>query len=282
MPSTHPRPCSSAPEALLAQQSVAGSAEPISAASPTWVLSISSARTENYTCSSTQHRHCVRTETRRIWTTFSRSGRGEPTQHSRAATRYRLPGSQLSEFWYRDGAVSPTAPAMESRQLFRVPGPYVSAVWPSGGPSRSSVSYSCLHALSLEVAIVMAVRRRVSRVMVVMHGRCKPPRSLDTCRKAALSPCALTPGISAQVCRTTHFSVLTQCVEEVAHMCSLAYKHRTLQGYHTYDAYEELFSKSRSNLAVVYAWLVGKRKSGHRMWTDGTTLCSYQLVIGIT
>ena len=76
--------------------------------------------------------------------------------------------------------------------------------------------------------------------------------------------------------------LFTQCVEEVAHKCSLAYKHRTLQGYHTYDAYVELFSKSRSNLAVVYAWLFGKRKSGCRMWTNGTTLCSYQLVIGIT
>ena len=76
--------------------------------------------------------------------------------------------------------------------------------------------------------------------------------------------------------------LFTQCVEEVAHKCNLAYKHRTLQGYHTYDAYEELFSKSRSNLAVVYAWLVGKRKSGCRMWTDSQTLYSYQLVIGIT
>jgi hypothetical protein len=76
--------------------------------------------------------------------------------------------------------------------------------------------------------------------------------------------------------------LFTQCVKEVAHKCSLAYKHRTLQGYHTYDAYEELFSKSRSNLAVVYAWLVGKRKSGCHMWTDGRILYSYQLVIGIT
>ena len=31
-----------------------------------------------------------------------------------------------------------------------------------------------------------------------------------------------------------------------------------------------------------HAWLVGKRKSGCRMWTDGSTLCSYQMVIGIT
>ena len=51
--------------------------------------------------------------------------------------------------------------------------------------------------------------------------------------------------------------LFTQCVKEVARRSKLSYNHRTLQGYHTYDAYEELFSKSRSNLAVVYAWLVG-------------------------
>jgi hypothetical protein len=54
------------------------------------------------------------------------------------------------------------------------------------------------------------------------------------------------------------------------------------QGYHTYDAYEELFAGSKSHLAVVYAWLVGKKKRGARMWTDGKRLYSYGMVLGCT
>ena len=63
--------------------------------------------------------------------------------------------------------------------------------------------------------------------------------------------------------------LFAQCAEEVAHKRNISYNHRTLQGYHTYDAYEELFAgnKCRSHLAVVYAWLVGKKKE-RRAYVD--------------
>ena len=78
--------------------------------------------------------------------------------------------------------------------------------------------------------------------------------------------------------------LFAQCAEEVAHKRNISYNHRTLQGYHTYDAYEELFAgnKCRSHFAVVYAWLVGKKKRGARMWTDGKRLYSYNMVLGCT
>ena len=84
--------------------------------------------------------------------------------------------------------------------------------------------------------------------------------------------------------RALHQGLVFQCAEEVAHKRNISYNHRTLQGYHTYDAYEELFAgnKSRSHLAVVYAWLVGKKKRGARMWTDGKRLYSYNMVLGCT
>ena len=42
---------------------------------------------------------------------------------------------------------------------------------------------------------------------------------------------------------------------------------------------EELFAGSKSHLAVVYAWLVGKKKRGARMWTDGKRLYSYNIAL---
>jgi hypothetical protein len=85
-----------------------------------------------------------------------------------------------------------------------------------------------------------------------------------------------------EIYRKIYSHVFRECAESVAQQCNLDRKHRTLSYYHTDGAYEELFKSSRSNVAVVYAWLVGKRKRGHRMSTDGQKLRSYQMVIGDT
>lgn len=75
-----------------------------------------------------------------------------------------------------------------------------------------------------------------------------------------------------------------KCVEEVVRRRDLRHRHRTLQGYCDDGDYERLFAgnRSRSHVGVVYAWLVGRSKSGARMWTDGSKLYSYQMVIGYT
>ena len=76
--------------------------------------------------------------------------------------------------------------------------------------------------------------------------------------------------------------LFAQCVEEVAHKRNITINHRTLQGHCADGICEELFAGSKSHLAVVYAWLVGKKKRGARMWTDGKRLYSYNMVLGCT
>ena len=58
-----------------------------------------------------------------------------------------------------------------------------------------------------------------------------------------------------------------KCVEEVVRRRDLRHRHRTLQGYYDDGDYEGLFAgnRSRSHASVVYAWLVGRSKSGARM-----------------
>ena len=77
--------------------------------------------------------------------------------------------------------------------------------------------------------------------------------------------------------------LFAQCAEEVAHKRNISYNHRTLQGCHTYDAYEELFAgnKSRSHLAVVYAWLVWQRPPRFgRLTPDPTSGTSHERPLG--
>lgn len=76
--------------------------------------------------------------------------------------------------------------------------------------------------------------------------------------------------------------LFAQCAKEVAHKRNITINHMTLQGHCADDAYEELFAGSKSHLAVVYAWLVGKKKRGARTWTDGKRLYSYGMVLGCT
>ena len=59
-------------------------------------------------------------------------------------------------------------------------------------------------------------------------------------------------------------------------------KHRTLNHYHTLDAYDLLFKRCRINRSIVYAWLLGIKKTGNRIWTDGDNLYSYEMMIGYT
>ena len=35
-------------------------------------------------------------------------------------------------------------------------------------------------------------------------------------------------------------------------------------------------------MAIVYAWLLGLKKTGNRIWTDGDKLYSYEKMIGYT
>ena len=76
--------------------------------------------------------------------------------------------------------------------------------------------------------------------------------------------------------------LLDEAIAECVRRRRLDLKHRSFNDYHTLDAYDTLFKQSRSNYAVIYAWLIGRKKRATRMWTDGDKLYSYEMVIGFT
>eukprot|EP01045_Picozoa_sp_COSAG04_P026607 COSAG04_NODE_3724_length_2581_cov_76.628928_4_plen_140_part_00 len=73
-------------------------------------------------------------------------------------------------------------------------------------------------------------------------------------------------------------AVINECVRRRR----LDLRHRSFNEYHTLDAYDPLFKRSRSNYAAIYAWLIGRKKRANRLWTDGDKLYSYDMVIGFT
>ena len=76
--------------------------------------------------------------------------------------------------------------------------------------------------------------------------------------------------------------LLDEAIAECVRRRRLDLKHRSFNDYHTLDAYDTLFKQSRSNYAVIYAWLIGRKKRANRMWTDGDKLYSYEMMIGYT
>jgi hypothetical protein len=71
--------------------------------------------------------------------------------------------------------------------------------------------------------------------------------------------------------------LFAQCAEEVAHKRNITINHRTSQGHCADGICEELFAGSKSHLAVVYAWLVGKKKRGARHDRNLFYLLAHQL-----
>ena len=59
-------------------------------------------------------------------------------------------------------------------------------------------------------------------------------------------------------------------------------KHRSLNHCQTLDAFEIYFRRRDINVAIVYAWLLGRMKIGNRIWTDGDKLYWYEKMIGYT
>jgi hypothetical protein len=76
--------------------------------------------------------------------------------------------------------------------------------------------------------------------------------------------------------------VFTDIINECVRRRLLDLKHRSLNHYHTLDSYDSLFKRCRINRSIVYAWLLGIKKTGNRIWTDGDKLYSYEMMIGYT
>ena len=76
--------------------------------------------------------------------------------------------------------------------------------------------------------------------------------------------------------------VFTDIINECVRRRLLDLKHRSLNHYHTLDSYDSLFKRCNINRSIVYAWLLGIKKMGNRLWTDGDKLYSYEMMIGYT
>ena len=85
-----------------------------------------------------------------------------------------------------------------------------------------------------------------------------------------------------EIYHTIYRPIFVDVIKECVRRRVLDLKHRSLNHSQTLDAYEIYFKRCRINVAIVYAWLLGLKKIGNRIWTDGDKLYSYMKIIGYT
>ena len=85
-----------------------------------------------------------------------------------------------------------------------------------------------------------------------------------------------------EIYHTIYRPIFVDVIKECVRRRVLDLKHRSLNHSQTLDAYEIYFKRCRINVAIVYAWLLGIKKIGNRIWTDGDKLYSYEKMIGYT